>query len=142
MTFNQKVQNTQEIGDCYCQGLGALRRSDKNKIKAKEPHNFNGSINIDDCLKEKYPNANRWDYAIGYNNKTYFVEVHPAKPGEIRTIERKLEWLKNWKRNTPFREDHNFYWVASKGVGISRRSSYWKQIASLGLKLKEKLVFG
>ena len=136
MTFKQKVQNTQEIKNCYQKGLQALREKDKDKIEAQNTRKLNGSVNIDECLKNKYPNASRWDYAIGYNNQTYFVEVHPAIPREIKELAKKLNWLKNWKRNTPFRNDNNFYWVASGKVGISSKSKYGKRIAELGIKLK------
>ena len=142
MTFKQKVQSTQNIRNCYQKGLKALRKSDKEKIKVENTHNLSGSVNIDDCLKNRYPNASRWDYVIGYNNKTYFVEVHPATPKEIKELEKKLNWLKSWKRNTPFHNDNNFYWVASGKVGILRRSEYWKKIDGLGIKLKSILKLG
>ena len=139
MTFEQKVQNTQEIKNCYQRGLQALREKDKDKIEAQNTRKLNGSVNIDDCLKSKYPNASRWDYAIGYNNQIYFVEVHPAIPREIKELAKKLNWLKNWKRNTPFRNDNNFYWVASGKVGILPKSNDSKRIANLGIKLKASL---
>jgi len=139
VTFKQKVQNTQEIKNCYQRGLQALRKSDKKKVKVEDTNKLNGSVNIDDCLKSKYPNASRWDYAIGYNNQTYFVEVHPAIPREIKELAKKLNWLKNWKRNTPFRNDNNFYWVASGKVGILPKSNDSKRIANLGIKLKASL---
>jgi hypothetical protein len=139
VTFKQKVQNTQEIKNCYQKGLQSLREKDKDKIKAQNTRRLNGSVNIDECLKNKYPNASRWDYAIGYNNQTYFVEVHPVIPKEIKELAKKLNWLKNWKRNTPFHNDNNFYWVASGKVGISPKSKYEKKIARLGIKLRSIL---
>lgn len=42
-----------------------------------------------------YPNASRWDYAIGYDQKAWFVEVHPANTSNVKEMLKKVEWLES-----------------------------------------------
>jgi hypothetical protein len=134
MTFVEKVKNTEDLKDCLKPGLQALTEQYKNKIKAKKPRKINGSIFLEECLS-----GGTWDYIIGYNDETFFVEIHPAETSEVNTVLNKLRWLKEWKRETSFNEDNNFYWLSSNGVHILPRSPYWKRIHSYGLKVQKYL---
>ncbi len=135
MKFKEKVENTHDIEGCYYQGLNALRKSDRQKIFVNNTRNLNGSVDIDTCLKEKYPHAHRWDYVLGYSNSVYFVEIHPAKSSEIQVVADKLKWLKDWKKDTPFRDDNRFFWIAAGKIRILPRSKDFKKIHSLGINL-------
>ena len=90
LTFEQAVKATPDVENGYKTGLGALGQY-KNKINATNTRLLNGSVDIDACTTEKYPNANRWDYALAYNQKVYFVEVHSANTSEVSTVKRKLQ---------------------------------------------------
>ena len=94
-SFKKAVDNTPEIAKCYQSGLQALGSYSK-KIELKDTSLCSGSIDIDACTRTHYPEDNRWDYALCYNSKVYFVEVHSANTGEVSTVFKKLTWLKDW----------------------------------------------
>lgn len=62
------MDNTVELKDGYCKGLQALKGNSL-KVSVSKPQHLLGSVDIDDCTKGLYPNASRWDYAIGYDQK-------------------------------------------------------------------------
>jgi len=110
----------------YRLGLQALG-ANSNKIDPANTRKLDGSVDIDTCTEEKYPEKNRWDYAIGYDGKVYFVEVHPASTSEVRAVLQKLQWLKAWlqkeapeiikkKANSPY------YWVQTGSFQIPKNS--------------------
>jgi len=136
MSFNSDVASTSDISSCIQIGLSAIRRTDRSKINCPNSRNINGSVDIDSCLASEYPHCNRWDYAIGYNHKCYFVEVHPASTSEIGTMINKLNWLKTWLRNqsSPLLSNHaGFHWIASGNVSISKGSPQARKLAASGL---------
>ena len=135
MTFKEKVEKIEAIKNCYCEGLNAIEKKNKNYLRFSNSRSIEGSVNLDKCLKNTCPNDNRWDYAIGYKNKVYFVEIHPATKNEIDTVFKKLEWLKRNKQNTVFKSDNNYYWIGTDGVKISPSSNDYKKIAKSGIKL-------
>ncbi len=97
--FKQAVENTPDISNCYRPGLQALENHDRPRITLQNPRNCDGSLYIEICRQAREQGDNPWDYAIGYESKVYFAEVHPATDGEIKVVARKLEWLKNWLDN-------------------------------------------
>ena len=94
--FQLAVEQTAEVSAAYEPGLRALRRAEVGKVVASDGSRLDGSLNIDDAVAQLYPNENRWDYAIGYGQKVYFVEIHPAFTGEVPKMIAKLNWLKLW----------------------------------------------
>lgn len=92
--FQAAVLATPEVEGCYQAGLKALKKDHRLKIAPANPSKCEGSLDIDACTLARYPDENRWDYAVAYDSKVYFVEVHPAETGEVSTILRKLQWLK------------------------------------------------
>lgn len=87
MSFRNAVRNIPEIKGCLKDGLQALGRN-SGKIKASKKRVLEGSVDIDTCVKNIYPNASRWDYVFGYRNKIYYVEVHQGKASEVENIVR------------------------------------------------------
>ena len=91
--FEQTV--AQAVGEGCCrpgtQALSAHSRS----ISAHNTRSLVGSVDLDACLKAQYPDASRWDFAVGYGecNLLAFVEVHGAKVSEIL---KKKQWLDNF----------------------------------------------
>ncbi len=139
MTFKEKVEKIEAIKNCYCEGLGGIEKKDRKKIDFSNSRSIEGSVNLDKCLKKACPNDNRWDYAIGYKNKVYFVEIHPATAGERKKVFKKLEWLKRNKQNTVFKSDNNYYWIGTNGIKILPSSKYYKEIKKKGIMLIEFL---
>ena len=148
LAFKEAVEATPDVSKCYQVGKQAILHKERNKVELNEPSKCGGSLFIDQCLIDQklYPNDNRWDYAIDYDGKTYFIEVHTASSSEVNTVIRKLAWLKQWLINnapelnklkatkTPF------YWVQSDGYHIARNSSYERSAIESGIKPISKLT--
>lgn len=131
------------IAGCYQQGLQALG-SHSQKIVPKSTRLLQGSVSLDTCLQTAFPDDNRWDYVLGYAGRAYFVEVHPAYPGETKVVLKKLEWLKTWlQQNAPdlerIKAKNAFHWVASGRVDIPSTTREYKQAAQAGLVPHSKL---
>lgn len=145
--FRKAVEGTPDVAGGYNSGLQALEKVDKNAVKLADDHKVDGSLNIDRETKHIYPNDSRWDYAIGYEGKVYFVEVHPANSSNISEMTKKKEWLKNWLNSKAPLLDalpsghSRFLWAATEsGVHISKQASYKRQLAQLGLNPKRPVV--
>ena len=127
MSFPIAVQSIQAIARCYKPGLQALG-ANSNKIDPDNPRNCTGSVHLDTCLEKVYPGDSRWDYAIGYLTKAYFVEVHPAS-GQVSEMIAKATWLRNWLKNdgAPLAAIHHdretLFWIPTKGVNILRKDT-------------------
>ena len=77
-TFKSIVQAIPAIAGAYREGLQALESKDAGKVKPQNPRKLSGSVYLDKCLETTNHHDARWDYVIGYSEKAYFVEVHPA----------------------------------------------------------------
>ncbi len=136
MSFRNKVKSVPSIRHCFRKGLRALKRGDRKYIKVKSKGALEGSVYLDGCLQKQGPCDSRWDYMIGYRGRVFFVEIHPAISSEVKAVLGKLRWLKEWKKGTPFERENRFIWVATKGVHISPRSSWYRQAVKEGLVIK------
>jgi len=132
--FDQAV--AQAVGADCCQSgtqaLGAHSRS----ISAHDTRALAGSVDLDACLKAQYPNAHRWDFAVGYGECRLlaFVEVHGAKVNDILA---KKEWLDNFLRGQgamlrEWAKQTAFVWVPTRG-GFRKGSRQAKALASKGI---------
>ena len=137
--FQKAVEATPEISTAYRSGLQALKRSDRSAFDLADTRLLDGSLDIDTAVQEKYPNDNRWDYAIGYSGKVCYVEVHPAYTSEVSVVENKLKWLKTWlKEKAPLLDGipkaaPAFVWVQTGKGGILPRSSQARKLAAMGV---------
>lgn len=137
--FMQAVEATPEIAAAYKSGLQALSHADAAKIAVRNTRKIDGSVDIDSTVKSLYPQANRWDYAIGYDSKVCFVEVHPAYTSEIDTVVKKLNWLKEWLKGKASKLDAlpkmnpAFVWVQSGKCAILPTSKQAKRLSELGM---------
>jgi len=136
--FKDAVLATPDVKKCWCKGLQALIKEDRKHIHAEDSNQLTGSVAIDEALRTKYPNCNRWDYAVGYRHsnsqtdKVYFVEVHPASGKQIKVILNKLAWLKQWLNNSAKTLNplpKKFVWVSSSKVQITSTSPQGKIVA-------------
>ena len=139
--FQKAVEGTPDISTAYRSGLQALKRSDRSAIVVADTRLLDGSVDIDTAVQEKYPNENRWDYAIGYSGKVCYVEVHPAYTSEVSVVENKLRWLKTWlKEKVPLLDAipkaiPSFVWAQTGKGAILPQSSQAKRLATLGIKV-------
>jgi hypothetical protein len=126
VNFQQAVQQTPEIREAWQPGLQALAEADRRRIGADDTRALTGSVDLDGFLADRYPdkyaNQNRWDYGIGHrppgkpHDKVYWVEVHPATPGEVRGVLKKLAWLRGWlsSAQSPLNQlRQEFIWISS-----------------------------
>ena len=71
---------------------------------AQDTRRLTGSADVDTALQPIEPNANRWDFAIGYQHANrkdefiYWVETNTGSDDQIKVVLKKLEWLKGWLR--------------------------------------------
>ncbi|MBI3044039.1 MAG: hypothetical protein HYY78_14560 [Betaproteobacteria bacterium] len=143
MTFRQAVEATPEIANSFRAGLRALREVDRQRIAAQRPRALRGSVDLDNALAETYPNARRWDYAIGVEQtrcqQVYWAEVHPARDDQIAVMREKLEWLKQWLRDSAVALNNlprEFVWVSSGATAITPNSPKLRALAVRGLVFK------
>jgi hypothetical protein len=138
MNFTEAVRRTGDLAQCLKVGLQALgTNSKKISVPKNQTRNLEGSVDIDDCVKNKYPNDQRWDYVFGYRRRVYYVEIHPAGTSEVGVVIAKLNWLKQWRKQAIALESlHNkssYHWIASKGINITRNSKYRRMLDMAGI---------
>lgn len=136
--FHSAVIGTKEISNGYQSGLKALG-SKSTKISVPDTTLLNGSVDIDCCVKALYPSENRWDYAIGYNETAYFIEIHPAETSSVTKMIAKVTWLKQWLKNqAPMMDkikasENPFQWVASGRNAIANGSKEAHRLSKSGI---------
>jgi hypothetical protein len=149
VTFQTAVEATAAISGAYRKGLGALPATDRPHIEAEDTRRLTGSVNVDETLKDDFPNDHRWDYAIGHRPANlreeivYWVEIHPATAGEVKVVLAKLQWLKRWLREESPRLNamrREFIWVSSGKTSFTLSSTQQKQFALLGLQHKGRVL--
>jgi hypothetical protein len=145
MTFKQAVEATSDIETGYLPGLTALGVYSK-RIVVTDTTKLQGSVDIDACTTAKYPNDNRWDYAFDYKDEVFFVEVHSAITSEVKTVLKKLQWLKDWLvtqapeiNKLKAKSRNPFVWVQSKNFQIPKTSPQFLMAVQKGLLPLKKL---
>ena len=142
MKFRKAVERTPNLEGAWRAGLGALRAEDKRHIRAENPRQLRGSVDVDTALQSREPNANRWDFAIGHlhsNRRSefiYWVETHTGSDNQIKVVLRKLDWLKAWLRQDGqhlSQFDREFVWVSSGHTYFTKGSAQVKVLAQRGL---------
>jgi hypothetical protein len=142
MNFKKAVVKTPNLRNSWKPGLQALRAEDRPHIKADDTRRLSGSADVDTALQGLEPNANRWDFAIGYRHTNridefiYWVETHTGSDNQIKVVLKKLAWLKGWlkaggKNLAPFECD--FLWVSSGHTFFTNGSKQVKELAQKGL---------
>lgn len=149
-SFRKAIENTPDVQHGYREGLQAIVKADKRAVMVKDARRLDGSLNIDEETKMLYPNESRWDYAVGYDGKVYYVEVHPANTSNIEEMIKKKVWLVNWlKEKAPSLNalkagSPKFQWAATESaVHISSQSMYARRLSQQGIeKPKRPVVLG
>lgn len=141
--FKEAVENTPEIKSHYCTGLQAVKGSERKMISPEDTKKLSGSVDIDNALKNQDPDGARWDYAVGYEDKAYFVEVHPANTSNVQEMINKVEWLKKWLKEKATSlnaiREKTLYWIPSGKVNILKDSPQYKKLAQKSLKIVNPL---
>lgn len=143
-TFKSIVQAIPAIAGAYREGLQALESKDAGKVKPQNPRKLSGSVYLDKCLKTTNPHDARWDYVIGYSEKAYFVEVHPANTSNVDEVVKKKKWLDVWLKTNALdlkamMAGTSYYRIASGKVAILPNSPQARKIAKNKLVLCKEL---
>jgi hypothetical protein len=141
--FRSAVQATPHISNCYAVGLQAMGNY-STMIQPIPTRLCEGSVDIDNCTIGLFPNDSRWDYAIAFDSKVYFIEVHPASSSEVSTVLNKFGWLKNWLSNHApelkrMSANSSFFWIPTGKHGILRNSPQARNLATSGIQVVSKL---
>lgn len=137
--FISAVDSCAEIKGKARPGISAMG-NDSILLHVDYPRLIDGSLDIDNAVKKLYPYASRWDYAIGYNGKVYFIEIHPADTKNVDEMIKKVKWLKEWlKDKAPqLKSLHScgvYHWIPTGRVKISPNSRQYLKIAVNKLQL-------
>ena len=141
MGFKAAIAATPLLKNAYKEGLQALG-SYSVKVKPTDTKKCEGSVDIDAAVKAVYPEESRWDYAIGYDGKTYFIEVHSAETSQVTPVLKKFAWLKDFlvaEAHELNKEDKRFYWIASGRNHILKGSVQERKLAQSGIMLVGQL---
>lgn len=140
--FCKAVNNCPSIKTNLCPGLKALGSNSK-YITSHNKKKLEGSVDIDTATIQSHQGECRWDYAIGYDRRVYFVEVHPANTSNIKEVIKKKEWLSTWLREEAQSLDalpkDGFYWIHSGKNAILRTSPQARTLAQSHITLKNHL---
>lgn len=145
--FQIAVENTPDVKNGFRAGLQAVKNSDRNKVNVTDPRKLQGSLDIDTQVQKKYPQEPRWDYALSYDDKLYFFEVHPASTSEVDAVIKKLGWLKDWLKNKAPEINklqkgvHPYVWVQSGRYDILDSGKSGKKLAVSGIVVTNQLNF-
>lgn len=142
------VENTVDVKGYFKTGLTAIDGNEKSKFVVPDSRKIGGSLNIDIATVRLYPEANRWDYAIEYDNETFFIEIHPGSTSEIQKVLDKLSWLKSWlsekapkiARLKP-KSKPAYYWLFTNKFAILPGSRYAKILSTHKLKPTKQWVY-
>lgn len=141
MSFTEAVRSTPELTECLKSGLQALG-SNRRKIRVDSTRDLTGSVDIDACLARRYPNAPRWDYAFGYKDRVYYVEIHQGRTGEMENVIAKLEWLRQWRRRSAkslenLKHQRTYHWISTGRIDSAfAKNNRYRRI------LRQKRIFG
>ena len=142
MSFKTAIDETPLLKDAFKDGLKGLG-ANSSKVKPTNTQKCEGSVDIDAAVKSTYPNASRWDYAVGYDGIIYFIEVHTAKTDEVKSVLNKLQWLQDFLvRDAPNlnMEKKRFHWIASSSNHVLPNSPQARQLAQKGIKIISQLT--
>lgn len=134
MSFKEAIENTPDVANGYQEGINAFGKY-ADKIKVPDLTKIDGSLDIDTTTTKLYPDENRWDYAICYDNEVFYIEIHSAITSEVSRMIKKLQWLKTWlatraphinKLTTKTKQP--YYWVQSSKCDIPKHMPQYKTI--------------
>lgn len=136
------IKETPSVAGKQKKGLKALG-ANSTKVSANDSRCFGVSLDLDAALKCGNEKEFRWDYIFDYKGLTYYLEVHPATIGEVKTVIKKYAALKEWLNTDGVKikgtKQGAAHWVASGKNTVLPTSKEYKQLALSGIKLSSLL---
>lgn len=133
--------------DLFCDGKQALASAHRPAVEAAQGWRFIKSINLDEALRNRFPEDSRWDYGLELKASSGrvqidWIEVHPASsPRDVESMIRKKNWLIACLQRAgscPLPASTNLHWIATGGVRIDTQRR--RKLAAAGLRMpQEKL---
>lgn len=144
--FQVAIEKTEEVKGGYRVGKQAIKNTDRRKVDAVDKDKLQGSLDIDSQVKALYPDEPRWDYALSYNDKIYYFEIHPAETSEVEKVVDKLRWLKSWLKTKATeidklpKSEHPYTWVQSGRYAILPTAREKMKLSVSGINTANKLI--
>lgn len=142
MTFRQVFEQT-DVSACIEPGLRALGQHSR-FVECADRQQLEGSVDIDRCLAAQYPREHRWDYAFGFRNRIFYVEIHHVTDSEVDVMIAKYQWLRDWQNrqanSDALKRNSTYHWISSGRGSLTKRSSYMRRIIKSGLGLPQKTL--
>lgn len=141
--FQNAVAKCPEIAESCKSGLTAMG-SNSTTVSVGNSRLIDGSVDIDEAVKDIRPNESRWDYAIGYSGEAYFIEVHPADTKNVEEMLKKVSWLKAWLNDVApdLKRLHKcgvYHWIPSGRNKILKTSVQYRKISANNLAIVNPL---
>jgi hypothetical protein len=157
VSFQQAIKSSPApVRDVCLAGKQGMKGGHRGLVYCADTKRFLGSFDLDRAYAGAQPNANHWDYGLGFKEKNkdevmVWLEVHPATTSEVNIFLRKYDWLKNWLRTEAKdlavltkRKDGQkcFFWLATdSGVNIRQGSQHAKRLQAVGFDLpRQKII--
>lgn len=143
--FQMAVEKTEEVKNGFRVGKQAIKNADRNKIDVADNKKLQGSLDIDSLVQTLYPQDPRWDYALSYDDKIYYLEIHSTETSQIDKVISKVKWLKNWLKtraseiNKLPKAEHPYTWVQSGRYAILPTSKDKMKLSVAGIVTANKL---
>ena len=136
--FCTAVESIPGMPNDHCrEGLQALKRVHRKVIRMDKHVTLTGSVDLDDALREQFPEEPRWDYGIGFRKgsreKAVWLEVHPAgNAKDVRAVLQKAQWLDDKLNHVPELREMSrrpYCWVASGKSTITKSTTARRLLA-------------
>lgn len=143
--FQKAIESTEEVKDGFRAGKQAVKGADRDKVDAAVKNKLQGSLDIDSQVEALYPHEPRWDYALSYDDKIYYFEIHPAETSEVDKVVNKVRWLKSWLRKKATEIDklpkaeHPYIWIQSGRYAILPTAKEKMKLSVAGIATANKL---
>jgi hypothetical protein len=125
-------------------GLGAVKRVDRDYFDAKVRSDFADSLELDEAMRPGRDRENRWDYLLGHarSGEVVAVEPHSAREDQITKVIRKRtaarEQLKGHLRDGA--RVAKWLWVASGEVQFADTEKTRRQLDQNGIEFVGRRV--
>lgn len=125
-------------------GLGALRRVDRDRIDEGVRPDFEDSLDVDASLRSGREGEHRWDYLLGHapSGSVIGIEPHSATSGEVSTVIQKRRQALMQLRDhlVPGVTIARWLWVATGSVAFQPLDRAMLQLSQNGITFVGKRV--
>ncbi|MCK5795597.1 MAG: hypothetical protein KAI47_00325 [Deltaproteobacteria bacterium] len=125
-------------------GIRALARAHHDYLGEGVRADFADSLDLDEALREDYPEENRWDYLLGHrkSGEVLALEPHAARSDQVATVIAKKEAARE-QFSDHLREGAGvsaWLWVASGDVGFPSTGKARRRLDQHGIKFVGRRV--